>query len=320
VKLLLTLDEQSYSGGNMGQGHPLSWYHDYDGGRAWYTAMGHTPETYSEPQFLAHILGGIMWSAKADVSDIDQVNVRSGYMLITPDSNSALPNVTLTYGLWNNGVLLSECSLTNQSLTLNASLYVETLAENGRNLGVAITNPGNSTNTITLTLRNVDGTLKDSPVIFSLQPHQQLAQFVTELFPNSDRFTGSLQLQSSLPMSASGLRFTGNVLSVTPAINTEDVPGVPTRTLTSTSLPYAPFQGEVGGSRATMFSQIALGGGWNSQTALVNPGSTAISGRVDVFDTAGNPMPVTWNAMFQSTFVYSIPAGGTSVFAYKNTP
>ena len=315
VKVLLTLDEQSYSGGNMGQGHPLSWYHDYDGGRAWYTAMGHTPETYSEPQFLAHILGGIMWSAKADVSDFDQVNVRSGYMVITPDSNAAPPNATLTYGLSNNGILLSECSLTNQAMTFDTSIFVETLIDNGRNLGVAVTNPWDSANTITLTLRSANGSLKTSPVTLALQPHQQLAQFVTELFSDSDRFTGSLQLQSSLPISASGLRFTGPVLSVAPAINKEDVAGVPTRMLNPTSLAFAPHPGEVGGSRATVFPQIAIGGGWITQTALVNAGSNTISGRIDVFDTAGNPMPVTWNGLFQSTFLYSIPPGGTTLFS-----
>ena len=35
----------------------MSWFHDFDGGRAFYTAMGHTDETYSEPLFSNHILG-----------------------------------------------------------------------------------------------------------------------------------------------------------------------------------------------------------------------------------------------------------------------
>ena len=63
VHVLLTIDETSYSGGSMGAHHPLAWYHHYDGGRAWYTAMGHTTESYSEPLFLQHVLGGIRWAA-----------------------------------------------------------------------------------------------------------------------------------------------------------------------------------------------------------------------------------------------------------------
>ena len=62
VTVLAKLDESTYSGGTMGRNHPISWYHIYDGGRAWYTGMGHTSESYSEPLFLEHILGGIRWA------------------------------------------------------------------------------------------------------------------------------------------------------------------------------------------------------------------------------------------------------------------
>jgi type 1 glutamine amidotransferase len=63
VHVLLTVDETTYQGGFMGAYHPLAWYHTYDGGRAWYTAMGHTSESYSESLFLAHIWGGIVYAA-----------------------------------------------------------------------------------------------------------------------------------------------------------------------------------------------------------------------------------------------------------------
>ena len=63
VTVLIRIDESSYRGGTMGADHPISWYHTYDGGRAWYTALGHTIESYSEPLFLQHLLGGINWAA-----------------------------------------------------------------------------------------------------------------------------------------------------------------------------------------------------------------------------------------------------------------
>jgi type 1 glutamine amidotransferase len=65
VTVLLTLDETSYSGGRMGADHPIAWYHQYDGGRAWYTGGGHTDESFSEPAFLEHLLGGIKYAAGA---------------------------------------------------------------------------------------------------------------------------------------------------------------------------------------------------------------------------------------------------------------
>jgi type 1 glutamine amidotransferase len=64
IHILASLDESTYSGGTMGD-HPIAWYHAYLGGRAWYTAGGHTSESYSEPLFLAHLLGGIEYAAGA---------------------------------------------------------------------------------------------------------------------------------------------------------------------------------------------------------------------------------------------------------------
>ena len=63
VHILLTLDESSYQGGEMGKDHPIAWYHEFEGGRAWYTALGHTSESFSEPLFLAHLWGGIAYAA-----------------------------------------------------------------------------------------------------------------------------------------------------------------------------------------------------------------------------------------------------------------
>jgi type 1 glutamine amidotransferase len=63
VHVLATVDESTYYGGTMGADHPIAWTHYYDGGRAWYTAGGHTPESYSEPLFQQHLLGGIMFAA-----------------------------------------------------------------------------------------------------------------------------------------------------------------------------------------------------------------------------------------------------------------
>lgn len=63
LNVLITIDESSYEGGKMDGYHPLSWYHEYDGGRAFYTALGHTAESYIDPLFLGHLLGAIQWAA-----------------------------------------------------------------------------------------------------------------------------------------------------------------------------------------------------------------------------------------------------------------
>ncbi len=62
VHVLINIDENSYKGGHKMGNHPMAWYHDYDGGRAFYTELGHTPESYTEENYTKHLLGGIQYA------------------------------------------------------------------------------------------------------------------------------------------------------------------------------------------------------------------------------------------------------------------
>jgi cytochrome c len=62
LNFLAFLDETSYEGGTHGNHHPIAWYHEFDGGRAFYTGGGHTEESYTETKFLQHVLGGIQYA------------------------------------------------------------------------------------------------------------------------------------------------------------------------------------------------------------------------------------------------------------------
>ncbi len=66
TEILLTIDEASYGGARMGNPHPMSWAREVNGGRSWYTALGHTAESYSEPAFLDHLAGGIIWAVRRE--------------------------------------------------------------------------------------------------------------------------------------------------------------------------------------------------------------------------------------------------------------
>lgn len=63
VHVLLSVDEATYQGGHMGADHPIAWCHAFEGGRAAYTALGHTVESWSEPLLLAHVRGALRWVA-----------------------------------------------------------------------------------------------------------------------------------------------------------------------------------------------------------------------------------------------------------------
>jgi uncharacterized protein len=72
LKYILAVDESTYNakvqwgenkGVGMGKLHPVAWYHNYDGGRSFYTALGHLPAIYSDAAFLNHLYAGIFWAA-----------------------------------------------------------------------------------------------------------------------------------------------------------------------------------------------------------------------------------------------------------------
>ena len=64
LHILIKIDESSYEGGKNNGDHPMAWYHKFEGGKVFYTALGHTNEAYSEPLFLEHLLGGIQYVMK----------------------------------------------------------------------------------------------------------------------------------------------------------------------------------------------------------------------------------------------------------------
>lgn len=69
--VLASVDETTYKGGTMGADHPVAWCHKVGKGRIWYTALGHTVASFSEPLFLEHLLGGIELAAGVKSGNFD---------------------------------------------------------------------------------------------------------------------------------------------------------------------------------------------------------------------------------------------------------
>lgn len=69
VHVLQRLDRAShpalagFQGSDPAGDHPLTWCHEYQGGRSWYTAMGHRDEVWEDPRFQQMVAGGILWAA-----------------------------------------------------------------------------------------------------------------------------------------------------------------------------------------------------------------------------------------------------------------
>lgn len=82
-QVLMTLDESTYIGGTNGANHPISWFKEYDGGRSFYTGLGHTKEQFSDPLFLNHLLGGIKYAIGLG----QPVDYSKAYAEMVPEEN-----------------------------------------------------------------------------------------------------------------------------------------------------------------------------------------------------------------------------------------
>lgn len=83
IQVLAELDERTYEGGANGARHPIAWYHEFDGGRSFYTGGGHTSESFTEPLFLQHLLGGITYA----MGDGVKLDYSKSYAVKTPEEN-----------------------------------------------------------------------------------------------------------------------------------------------------------------------------------------------------------------------------------------
>jgi hypothetical protein len=75
----------------------------------------------------------------------------------------------------------------------------------------------------------------------------------------------------------------------------------------------------IGGSNAVLLPQFVSGGGWESQIVISNPGSSALTVRVDLFNSDGTPLSTTLNGQTGSSFIgLTIPAGGVLTLSPKD--
>jgi cytochrome c len=82
IEVVYNLDESTYTGGTNGANHPIAWYHEFEGGRAFYTGLGHTREAYHNPVFLKLVLSGIQYAVGQ--KSLNYNNVKSPRM---PEEN-----------------------------------------------------------------------------------------------------------------------------------------------------------------------------------------------------------------------------------------
>lgn len=63
VRVVASVEEQEYDGGQMGADHPITWCHAFDSGRSWYTGLGHDEKVYADKNVLAQLARGLRYAA-----------------------------------------------------------------------------------------------------------------------------------------------------------------------------------------------------------------------------------------------------------------
>jgi cytochrome c len=104
ITVLYNLDETSYEGGENGANHPITWYHEFDGGRSFYTGLGHTNKSYAEPMFQSQLLMGLQYVIGESAPDFSKARAKSvpeenrfnkvvlGYFFNEPTEMTVLPD------------------------------------------------------------------------------------------------------------------------------------------------------------------------------------------------------------------------------------
>ncbi|WP_374949335.1 ThuA domain-containing protein [Mucilaginibacter sp.] len=140
IHVLINLDETSYKGGNNGVNHPIAWYQNFENGRSFYTGLGHTDESYSDPAFLKHLLGGIQYAigdnkkldySRATTQCVPEENrfaktqLNEG-TLFEPTEMTVLPNLDILVAQRRGEVMIYKNSTKTMKQALKLDVYWKT--------------------------------------------------------------------------------------------------------------------------------------------------------------------------------------------------
>ncbi len=143
--ILLTVDEAGFvfpntdGGPSMGADHPIAWYKEFDGGRSFYTNLGHSPATWENPLFRTHLLQGIRWAAEPPSYRRTIVTTKAENPLslaVAPDGRVFYSEITGTLRVWHpttgrvDDILQLDVSLRGESGLLGLALD-PAFADNG---------------------------------------------------------------------------------------------------------------------------------------------------------------------------------------------
>ena len=211
--------------------------------------------------------------------------LNSGSVRATPNSGNAAPSGLVIFSYAPAGKTLSESGVPALPKGSAFRVYVEASQVGSINTGLAITNTASTSNTVTLEVTGLDGSLAVAPATLELPPSGQVARFLNEFFSLPDNFFGVLRVTSTADVAIVALRLrvnaNGEIKVTTLAPSNEREPST---------------------SEDRFFPHLADSGGWSTQFILFSgTAGQASSGTLSFFDPFGEPL-------------YLIPPGGGDRF------
>ena len=200
-----------------------------------------------------------------------------GSVRATPNEGTAAPSGLVIFSYAQDGKTLSEAGVPALPKGTAFRAYVEssgTLQAGSIQSGLAITNTAATSNTVTLEVTRLDGSLAAPPATLALPPSGQIARFVDEIFALPDNFSGVLRVTS-----------TGGVAMVALRLRVNER-GEVKMTTTSPSNEMDPPTSE-----DRFFAHLADSGGWSTQFILFSrTAGQNSSGTLSLTDALGEPL------------------------------
>ena len=205
-----------------------------------------------------------------------------GSVRATPDRGNTAPAGLVVFSFAPGEKTLSEAGVPALPKGSAFRVYVEAFGMPGQagsiRSGLAISNTAVTSNTVTLEVTGLDGTLAAPPAMRSLPPSGQVARFIDEIFESlPENFAGVLRVTSTADVTIVGLRLRYNNR------------GELKMTTTSPSNEMDPST-----SQDRFFAQLADSGGWSTQFILFSgsPGQTA-AGMIRFTGQDGQPLELS---------------------------
>jgi glucose/arabinose dehydrogenase len=228
--------------------------------------------------------GGVSFDTLGTANQITVNHVQ-----IHPNDDDTKPAGMALIESRNNGVLVNEAAVPATALISNARFYGE--VSSSVDTGVAIANP-DMANPATVLVGFTDSAGSDSEErLITIPPGGQLAAFLDQNpFNSPSNFSGSITLNSSIPVSIVALR---GILNTRSDLLTTTLPVVDLESVSNTP---------------AIVPHLAAGGGWTTEVLLVNPTDNLLSGTVHFFSSNGTEQVTTVDGMNISAAAFAIPA------------